>query len=267
VIVSRHHPITFITLLYLQNNTHTHTVIFTDPYIQADKNRWTSPQLDADKQALQDDPVLLLAVASYKDKFITETQALLHADLHSGSVMCSPTTGTTFVIDPEFAFYGPMSFDTGLFVANLLLNYVSQQQPGGTTTEDDDDTYDEWILDQIKAFWLTFVSVFRGLWDDPVHHVGYRYERRLFPLDDDRVVAQEAWIANMLSETLGFAGCEMIRRIVGIAHVEDLERMEDDNRRAKCERHGLEVAKVLVKDSSRFPTIDAALDFVRSLKP
>ena len=33
---------------------------------------------------------------------------------------------STWVIDPEFAFYGPMAFDTGAFVANLMLAYFSQ---------------------------------------------------------------------------------------------------------------------------------------------
>ncbi len=33
---------------------------------------------------------------------------------------------STFVIDPEFAFYGPIGFDVGAFLANLILSYCSQ---------------------------------------------------------------------------------------------------------------------------------------------
>ncbi len=32
----------------------------------------------------------------------------------------------TRVIDPEFGFYGPMGFDVGAYLANLLLAYFSQ---------------------------------------------------------------------------------------------------------------------------------------------
>ena len=54
-----------------------------------------------------------------KKKFVTSTEALIHGDLHSGSVMVKE--GSTFVIDPEFAFYGPMGFDLGALLSNFLL--------------------------------------------------------------------------------------------------------------------------------------------------
>ena len=44
------------------------------------------------------------------------------------------TEAETKVIDPEFAFYGPMGFDVGAVIANLLLNYYSQD--GHATAED-----------------------------------------------------------------------------------------------------------------------------------
>jgi 5-methylthioribose kinase len=31
----------------------------------------------------------------------------------------------TKIIDPEFAFYGPIAFDLGAFIANLFLSYFS----------------------------------------------------------------------------------------------------------------------------------------------
>ena len=37
------------------------------------------------------------------------------------------TEGSTFVIDPEFGFYGPIGFDVGAFLANLALAYFSQK--------------------------------------------------------------------------------------------------------------------------------------------
>lgn len=63
----------------------------------------------------------------YKYKFMTEAQALLHGDLHSGSIMVTDTD--TKVIDPEFGFMGPMAFDIGNYIGNLLLAYFSR--PGG----------------------------------------------------------------------------------------------------------------------------------------
>ena len=36
------------------------------------------------------------------------------------------TRESTQAIDPEFAFYGPMGFDIGAFLGNLILAYFSQ---------------------------------------------------------------------------------------------------------------------------------------------
>jgi len=51
------------------------------------------------------DAPLKLAAARYGQKFLNQPEALIHGDLHSGSVMV--TESDTRVIDPEFAFYGP----------------------------------------------------------------------------------------------------------------------------------------------------------------
>lgn len=57
-------------------------------------------------------------------RFIERAQALIHGDLHTGSVMV--TRESTQVIDPEFAFYGPMGFDIGAFLGNLILAFFAQ---------------------------------------------------------------------------------------------------------------------------------------------
>lgn len=63
-------------------------------------------------------------MASFQFRFCERAQALLHGDLHTGSIMVTPDS--TQVIDPEFGFYGPMGFDIGAFIGNLILAYFSQ---------------------------------------------------------------------------------------------------------------------------------------------
>ncbi|MXD18366.1 phosphotransferase, partial [Escherichia coli] len=75
-------------------------------------------------------------------KFMTEAQALLHGDLHSGSIMVTDTD--TKVIDPEFGFMGPMAFDIGNYIGNLLLAYFSR--PGWDANEQRRADYQEWLL-------------------------------------------------------------------------------------------------------------------------
>lgn len=212
--------------------------------MQAPNNRWTSPQLDKDKKLIEQDTELKIAASRLKNKFVGQTEALLHADLHTGSVMCAPEAGKTMVIDPEFGFYGPMGFDTGAFLANLLLNYVSQR---GHAIEDP--SYADWILDQIIIFWTTFHDEFINLWNDPAEHIGDSYQRSMFNDSESLGLVQEHFMSLLFRDTCGFAGMKMLRRVVGIAHVEDLDCIEDPDIRSQCERHALEIAKEMIKNA------------------
>ena len=98
----------------------TEDLIFTDPYFQAEQNRWTSPGLDATAASFREDLDLHVAVSRLKLKFMGSPEALLHGDLHTGSIMV--TESETKVIDPEFAFYGPMGFDIGAVLGNLVMS-------------------------------------------------------------------------------------------------------------------------------------------------
>ncbi|KAK9287109.1 hypothetical protein L1049_015520 [Liquidambar formosana] len=102
----------------------TEQVVFSDPYKVSQYNRCTSPYLDRDAEAVQEDNILKLEVAELKSIFCERAQALIHGDLHTGSIMV--THDSTQVIDPEFAFYGPMGFDVGAFLGNLILAFFAQ---------------------------------------------------------------------------------------------------------------------------------------------
>jgi len=96
--------------------------VYTNPYMQSPENRW-NPELEAEVEAVRTNSRLKLAIAEMKDQYMTRGQALIHSDLHTGSIMVN--ADDTRVIDPEFAFFGPMGFDIGALFANLVLNALS----------------------------------------------------------------------------------------------------------------------------------------------
>ena len=219
----------------------TEKVIFTDPYTVSPFNRWTTPQLDTYALSIKEDQTLKLAVAKLKEKFLSQTQALLHGDLHSGSVMA--TEGSTFIIDPEFAFYGPIGFDIGAFVSNLFLNYFSAFARGDAGCE-----YAEFVLAQTVLFYETFVNDFVALWREARSRgdVSELFPLHVYNSDELFEKAVQAYTAQIYKDTLGFTGLKMIRRIVGIAHVEDLESIQDPEARSVCEKRALLFARKLV---------------------
>ncbi len=224
-------------------------LIFDEPYFAAPMNRHTAPQLDSVARALARDTDLKVAVQTMKWCFMNQPECLLHGDLHTGSIMV--TEDDTRVIDPEFAFYGPMGFDIGVLLANFLMAYLSQ--PGHAAGAGDRDEYAVSLLDQLTAIWTTFASEFSKLWHDRSSRGdGVLCNPRL-NFDSPAFSPQAlAWrLEQIWHDALGFAGCEMIRRIIGLAHVADFEAIIDTDRRAQCERRAITLAQRLLLERSR----------------
>ncbi|MEM7536662.1 MAG: S-methyl-5-thioribose kinase [Chloroflexota bacterium] len=77
-------------------------VVYTNPYMDAEENDW-NPLVDDAAQAVRANAELKMAIADAKRAYTTHAEALIHADLHTGSIMLN--TEDTRVIDPEFAFF------------------------------------------------------------------------------------------------------------------------------------------------------------------
>lgn len=230
----------------------TEDLVFTDPYMVCSRNRWTSPQLDAVAAEIRGDAGLKRAVSALKLKFLGEAQALLHGDLHTGSIMV--TEDDTKVIDPEFAVMGPMGFDVGKLLGNLLLCHFSQR--GHERTPGERDGYRRWILRAIEAVWTGFAARFVELW--AAYPIGDGYPAPLFEGAQGRASlrrAQSDFIARLFQDALGFAGAAMIRRTLGLAHNIDFERIEDPDLRAACELRNLQLARELVIGAAGFADI------------
>jgi 5-methylthioribose kinase len=240
----------------------TEDLVFTDPYRQAKLNRWTSPELDETAANFRRDTDLKIEVQRLKYKFLSSAEALIHGDLHSGSVMVTPED--TRIIDPEFGFYGPMGFDIGAVIGNLLLAYFSQtgheSEPGMR------DAYREWLLTLIENFWNGFSSRFLVLW--AANPVGDAFAGMLFDSPGERRAIEaerQRFVSNLFEDSLRFAGTKMIRRILGLAHVEDLESIENRRIRAICELNALGLARKLVLDATSFGHINLVTGAAREI--
>jgi 5-methylthioribose kinase len=234
-------------------------LIFADPYIGSERNRHTSPQLDAIAADFRRDGPLKAAAARFGQKFLTQSEALLHGDLHSGSVMV--TEADTRVIDPEFAFYGPIGFDLGAFFGNLLMSWYSQ--PGHAHAGDDRVAHQEWLLEQAGAFWRTFRGQFLALWAG--HGDGDAYPAALFSRTEEAAhieALRAAYLDSLFADMLGFGACKMIRRILGFAHVIDFDRIADAGLRGRCETDALRMAHLLLTHPAQFRSMDQVIDAV-----
>jgi 5-methylthioribose kinase len=245
----------------------TEDLIFTDPYRLAEQNRWTRPYLDATAAAFRADLDLHVAVSRLKLKFLSSAEAMIHGDLHTGSVMVTPTD--TRVIDPEFAFYGPMGFDIGAMLANLLINYFAGE--GHEARPGERAEHGEWVLATAEAMWRGFRAKFLELWRREA--AGDAYPADLFadaPGATRLEIERQAYMDRLFSDAVGFAGAKIIRRILGLAHNIDFEWIEDDARRATCEARALNLGREMVVNAASFASIEAvtaAARLARAIDP
>jgi 5-methylthioribose kinase len=87
------------------------------------------------------------------------------------------TEGATVVIDPEFAFYGPMGFDLGAVIGNLLMSYLASA--GHERSPGERRLFEVWVLEAIENVWTEFAREFLELWRTEAH--GDAYPLTLFP--------------------------------------------------------------------------------------
>ena len=232
----------------------TEDLIFTDPYMYNKNNRWTSPHLDKQKKEIENNDDLKIAVSRLKIKFMSETQSLLHGDLHTGSIMV--TENDTKVIDPEFAFYGPMGFDVGALLANLLMNFFSQNGHENNPGERKD--FKKWILNLINMIWIKFENKFCNLWDE--YPKGDGYPIQLFKNKNIIKTEQKNYLQNIYNDSIGFAGAKIIRRIFGFAHNIDFDWIKDDKMRAICENKCANLGIEMQINPSKFKDISSLIE-------
>ena len=221
----------------------TENLVFTDPYFAAPLNRHTSPQLDALVARLRADVDLKVEAQHLKWAFSAQTEALLHGDLHTGSVMAHGAD--IKIIDPEFAVYGPIGFDVGMLIANFLMAFFAQRGHEPAPGERND--YRRWILDVAEEIWNVFAAEFSLLWRD--ERRGTLYPQALYEDQGHALAAEQALshrLRAILVDTLGFCGIEMHRRILGLAHIAEFETIADKDVRAEGEARALLLGRHLM---------------------
>ena len=227
----------------------TENLVFTDPYYEAEMNNHTEG-LDPIVKTLRDDVVMKSKVQYMLLKFTSNTETMCHGDLHSGSIMC--TENDTKVIDPEFAFYGPMGFDLGMNIANYLMAFLSQ--PAHRKNSNDIKSFQGWILKVIEETVNAFFEEFTNLWHNSRR--GILFPKCLYE-DQDQTTdyALNLVLKHILNDAMSICGIEMHRRCLSLAHNADFEQIEDVTLRAKLEARNLLLGRELILCSNNIKDI------------
>lgn len=229
----------------------TEDLVFTEPFIDHPRNDVFPGSKDFVKEVIWDDSELTLETAKLKFEFMTNAQSLLHGDLHTGSIFIKEDS--TKVIDPEFAFYGPIGYDVGNVIANLIFAYVHTK----ATLEDEEERNDYmgYLEETIRDLVDLFKVKFQTAWDEKASEPVAQSEG-----------FKEFYLNNILTNTAAVTGLELCRRVIGIAHVKDITSIEDPVKRVVAEKICLSVGKMFILEREWVKTGEDYVKVIREFE-
>ena len=207
----------------------TEALVYTEPYNdELGRNNVFPPMADFVKEKLYNDTELHLEVAKLKMDFMTRGQSLIHGDLHTGSIFINDDT--TMVFDPEFCFYGPMGYDIGNVVANIIFAWCNGDVAG-------EKEFCQWaesvIVDVVNLTMEKMNKYFdEHVTDTMCKTPGYK----------------EYYMGTILADTSAVTGLELIRRTVGMANVKDITTISDEAARVRAEKICITAAIDFIKN-------------------
>lgn len=212
------------------------------------KNYVSKPSEEFVEKEIYGDDGLKLEVAKLKFGFMEHAQALLHGDIHSGSIFINDERMKAF--DVEFAFYGPMGYDVG----NVLAHTVFALSYNEACCKDDakKEAFKSWSYSTLKDVVDLFKEKFIKKYDEIV--------------TDDLAKTpgfKEYYLDGVIGDTVGAMGTELLRRVVGVAKVKDITLIEDENLRSVYEIKLLSLAKKAIMNRAQIKTGDQLLGMVK----
>lgn len=216
----------------------TEDLVFSEPYIDYNnRNNVFPPNAAFVEKELYNDMALRLEAAKLKFEFMNNAQALIHGDLHTGSIFINKKH--TYIFDPEFAFYGPIGFDVGNIIANMFFAWCNGDAM--IEVEAYRAEFCGWCLDTIEQIADMFIAKFK-----------ISYQENVTDIMAKTPGFMEYYLGNILADTAGYAGLESIRRIVGMANNKDITTIPDAEKRARAEKIIVTLAKNYIMNRRSF---------------
>lgn len=174
-----------------------------------------SPQLNthenvqAHLNAFCNDQRIRKEVISLKNRFVGNKQCLVHKDLHTSNIFISENG--ICIYDSEYAGYGPISFDLGRMIGNLLLNIASHSF-GLEEDVIERKAYQKHLISAIHDLLENFVKEYQTHWN--THMNGFTNKRDRF-------------LSSAIQEGLGTAACTAVCRLSETNLCFDIKRIEN----------------------------------------
>lgn len=213
----------------------TEDLVLTEPFIDYKKRNVITEGLEKYvEENIYNDRNLRLKAAILKEKFVNDKQALIHGDLHTGSIFVKE--GSVKIIDPEFATFAPIGYDLGNVLANLFFALL----------------YNEEVLknldgaNEIKMHIEIFIKSLYGSFAE------YFKKRKVLEPSFKNPDFIKKTIQSYMTDMYSYCGTEILRRTIGDSKVLELTTIEDLNKRQIVDKILINFSKNLINSPESF---------------
>jgi 5-methylthioribose kinase len=195
---------------------------------------------------------VVLECYKLRDIFIKKSECLIHGDLHTSNIFVGQNE--IKIIDMEYTFMGPASFDMGYLLANFISQYAATSfKPYAEKNETT--KFKNYLLASIKGVYEYYIDFYNSYWNKDAK-------------DEYKKTSgfKEYLYMNLLHEMLGFAACSNIARITSFASFPDFDVIPDSVLKNHARRLSLILSQNILLNRTNFNKIDDVIKLIISIE-
>ncbi|MFT9494488.1 S-methyl-5-thioribose kinase [Anaerosolibacter sp.] len=195
---------------------------------------------------------IILECYKMRDIFMKRGECLIHGDLHTSNIFIDKDWMK--IIDMEYTFMGPYSFDMGYLIAHLISQFAAFTFKSNVDDGKRED-YCIYLLQTIKEIYDYYVYFFNECWEKD----GKEAYKQLKGY-------KESILETFLSEVIGFAACANMIRLISLVGYPDFDVIE--NMIDRCNAQGLSIAidQYMLLNRNKIGSMDEFIEIIVTIR-
>ena len=207
------------------------------------------PEFEAFCKEIRYDKNLQFQRYKLRHLFMSKSETLIHGDFHTSNLFADDEH--LKVIDMEYTFGAPFSYDLGFIIANLMAQLASaafRPFESGFLRQ----RHITYILGVIQSLYTNYIKYFFHYWEKDAK-IQYRLSKGY----------KETLALDILRECFGFAACVNFSRVCGDMITADFDCIEDNSLRTKAKYLSADMDRLLFEKWDSYDTISQVIsDFI-----
>lgn len=204
------------------------------------------PEFEEYCKSIRFDPNLEFQRYKLRHLFMSKSETLIHGDFHTSNIFADDTH--LKVIDMEYTFGAPFSYDLGFIIANIISQACSASvRPFDTETHRKN--YVAYLISLIEMLYTYYIQFFFEYWEKDAK-LEYKITNGY----------KESLALDILRECFGFAACVNFSRVCGDMDTADFDCIKDNTLRTKAKFASVTIDKILFEKWDSYNDIKEVIE-------